>query len=463
MYTRIVLASTTILLSGGAGRALAQNTPPAGAHNPVSLVDERDRLRIYVPPVIPAAPAPMVPNYKVGNWKLALNDGWPENYQWVEPLPAPTQSVPLLVIFHKFGTSQLDMTVNTGFPQEIGNQGWYAVSPLAANTQHYSSMQSQAHMEAVLQDMLLRFPQIDRNRIYAVGFSMGGGAVVNYAARHLDPAKPMIAAVIAMSGTFALKDVYLTDPPTHPYLDFWFGNGTAGSADPFKLARSSVVNFDPISLQVYANEDLARNLTHIPLQILRPTDDMVPELPRESDVTAAHMLALGLVKGPNFDYQKVPFGWDVYDHRWSMLDDHWACEWLKTKTLSIPTSARTLADHDGVYFHFYVEQDVANAYTPFQWTLDAAHNALHLSATSNLKRLTVDSLGAGLNLGLPFGVDLSTSDGLGDEIVFTSVLAAPTGVTRDGNTTTSWSYNLAAHELTLSETDGLVHTWSVTP
>lgn len=463
MNQRLIFVAGALVIAGEADRAVAQVGPLVGAHSPVSIVDERDRLGIYGPPVLPPNRSTVAPNYAINSSSLNIGDGWPENYQWVEPIPAPTQLVPLVVIFHKFGTSQLDMKVNTGFPQEIGNQGWYAVCPLAANTQHYGSLQSQVHMEAVLQEILLRFPMIDRNRIYGVGFSMGGGAAANYAARHLDPAKPMLAAMIGMSGTYALKDVYFTDPPTRPYLDFWYGNGTAGSADPFMLARSSTVNFDPYTLQVYANEDLARNITHIPLQLLRAMDETVPELPRESNIMSAHMQDLGAVTGPNFDYQFVPFGLDVYDHRWSMLDDHWACEWLKPKTLTLPTSARTLADHDGVYFNFYVEQDAPNVFTPFDWMLDVPNNALHLSATSNLRRLTIDTLGAGLNPAQPFGVDLSTADGLPDEVVFTSVLASPTGVTRDGSATTSWSYNGAAHELALFETDGLAHIWSVVP
>ena len=463
MSTRFVLAAVSLSLSGPAVPALAQGGSPPALHNPISMVDERGRLGLFGPPDIPPGPAHAFPNYVVFNSSLSIGDGWPENIQSIEPVPAPTQLVPLLVMFHKFGTSQLDMTVYTGFPGELGNQGWYGLCPLAANTQHYGSLQSQVHMEAAIQDALLRYPMIDRNRIYAVGFSMGAGAVANYAARHVDPAKPMIAAMIAMSGGFALEHTYYSDPPARIYLDFWFGNGTPGSATPFNMARSSVINFDPLTFQVYSDEDLARNITHIPLHIVRAMDEKIAYLPRQCDVMAAHMQSLGATVGPNFDYKFVPFGHDVYDHRWSMLDDHWACEWLKPKTLTLPTSARTLADHDGIYFNFYVEQDAPNAFTPFRWVLDAANNALHLSATANLRRLSVDTLAAGLNPALPLHVDFSTADGLADEVVFTSVLAAPTSVSRDGNATNSWSYNSAAHELTLTEIDGLVHSWSIVP
>jgi len=464
MDSRLFLTSTALVLAGGAGGAFAQALgPQARPQRPYSIVDEAEGANVFGPPNVPPAGNYLSTNYVVGSGSLTIGDGWPEYYEWVEPVPAPTQPVPLLVVFHKFGTSQLDMTVNTGFPQEAGNQVWYAVSPLAANTQHFASLPSQVHMEAVLLDMLNRFPLIDRTRIYGVGFSMGGGSVTNYAARHLDPAKPMLAATIAMSGGFALKHTYYADPGARQYLDFWFGTNSPGSADPFKMARSSVVNFDPISSQVYPGEDLARNLTHVPLQILRAADEKIAYQPQECDVLAAHMQSLGAVVGTNFDYQFVPFGVDAYDHRWSMMDDHWACEWLKTKTLTLPTSASTLADRDDVYFHFFVEQDAPNAFTPFQWTLDVPNNALHLSATANLRRLTVDTLGAGLNPTQPIVLDVSTADGLSDEVVFTSVPAVPTGVTRDGSATSSWSYNSTTHEVTLIETDGLPHNWRIAP
>ncbi|MEO6708946.1 MAG: hypothetical protein ABI054_01980 [Planctomycetota bacterium] len=464
MKIRLVLASSSLVLTGGAERALAQTVTPPGVHTPFSVVDERERLEAFGPPNLPPVLNTANPSYTIRSFDAGiLPDGWPEKYIWAEQNVTPAQPVPLLVIFHKFGTSQLDMTVNTRFAQEAGNRGWYAVSPLAANTQHFSSIQSQNHMELVILDMLQRYPMIDPNRIYAVGFSMGSGAAANYAARHLDPAKPMLAAVVAMSGGFALKHTYFADPPTRQFLDFWFGNGSVGSADPFKMARSSVVNFDPITSAVYPGEDLARNLTHVPLQILRAMDEKILYQPQQCDVMAAHMQSLGAVVGPSFDYQTVPFGQDVYDHRWSMLDAHWACEWLSSKSLSLPIAARTLADRDDVYFHFFVQQDVANAFTPFDWMLDVPNNALHLAGTANLRRLTVDSLGAGLNTALPMRVDFATADGQADEVVFTSVLAAPTRVTRDGNPTSSWSYNSTAHELTLIETDGLAHSWSVVP
>ncbi len=464
MQSLLVLCLTPLLPGLWSPQVQAPTGTPAGAHNPVSMVDTGDGLALFGPPNYPSGPSYLGPtNHQIGSGSLNIGDGWPENFLYVEPLPAPTQPVPLVVMFHKFGSTQNDLTFNTNFPAEAGAQGWYLVCPLAANTQHFGSLPSQVHMEAVILDMLVRYPLIDRNRIYAVGFSMGGGAVANYAARHLNPAKPMFASMVAMSGGFALKHTYYSDVPVRPFLDFWYGNGGAGSADPWKMARSSAVNFDPITLVVENTEDLARNLLHIPMRIVRPIDDPVPYLPVQGDVMAAHMQTLGATVGPNFDYKFVPFGWDAYDHKWSMLDSHWAFNWMGTHTLTLPTSASTLADRDDTYFHFFVEQDAAGAFTPFTWNIDVPNNTLSFSATANLKRLTVDTLGAGINPLLQFTVNLATADGLADDIVITSVPSKPISVLRDTLPTSSWNYNATLGELTLLETDGLPHQWVITP
>src|SRR5688572_2091539 len=127
-------------LSLAARHAAAQTLPP-GAHNPPSIVDTGDRLQLFGPPEYPPAGAGNLgPNYNIYAGSLSLPDGWPENVWYVEPLPPPTQPVPLVVMFHKFGSTQNDLTANTNFAAEAGARGWYLVCPLAANTQHFGSL-----------------------------------------------------------------------------------------------------------------------------------------------------------------------------------------------------------------------------------------------------------------------------------------------------------------------------------
>lgn len=456
----IAMVGTWVLF---APTGAAQVSRPWRPHNPVSMVDTADRFGLFEGRGHSSSGPSNFNAFNEVHGSLVLNTGWPEDYIIIEPVPAPTQPVPLVVVFHKFGSSQKDMTFNTDFPAEAASRGWYAVCPLAANTQHFASLPSQIHMAAMLDFMVANYPMVDTQRLYGVGFSMGGGAVTNYAARHVDPSKPMLAAIVSLSGGFALNHTYYADPPTHFFLNFWYGNGTAGSADPWKMTRSSVIDFDPFTLAVNTQTDLARNLMNTPLLLARATQDGVPYLPVINDVFVSHMQGLGRTFGPEFDYQFVPLGQDVYDHRWRMMDEAWAFDWLAQHTLTLPTSQRTLADTDGVYYRFFVEQDAANAFTPFTWTIDAPNNTLLLSDTANLRRLTLDTLGAGLDPLQPILVQLATADGLADELVIRDMPAAPSQVIRDGQPTASWSYNSAAQEFTLLESDGLVHNWTIVP
>src|SRR5688500_1321954 len=106
----------------GSSHALAQSGRVPGAHDPRSVVDEIDRLNAFGPPAPPPGNGLVAPTtHRFGQGTLSLGTGWPETYVWVEPIPAPTQPVPLVVVFHKFGTSQKDMVKNTTFPQEVGS------------------------------------------------------------------------------------------------------------------------------------------------------------------------------------------------------------------------------------------------------------------------------------------------------------------------------------------------------
>jgi pimeloyl-ACP methyl ester carboxylesterase len=386
--------------------------------------------------------------------------GFIEKFLFTVPVPRPTGPRPLLVVFHKFGTSHGDVFFNTTYLQEAIKRGWYLVCPLGAAQSHFSSIEAQVNTEFVL-DWMSTHPafKIDRTRVYGVGFSMGGGSVTNYAARHVDPAHLMLAALIDHSGGVALKDTLLNDPAVQPIFDFWFGNGSAGSADPWKMERSSVINFDNFTLQVEQDRDLARNLMHIPMRIVRASNDTIPYLSRQSDVLHAHMLALGKVPGQGYGYYILPYT----GHSWSMLGESAACDWLQQFTLQVPSSGNTLADHDGVYFHFTLAQDQANAFTPFVWNADPPANRLSLSGTGNLKRLTADTAALGLGTGQTLTVDFATADGSGDEVGFSGWPKFPTNVLRDGVAWPAWSYNAVSKLLVLFELDGGAHTWKVIP
>src|SRR5262245_16368249 len=81
----------------------------------------------------------------------------------------------------------------------------------------YGNESFHRHTEAAIRDVLTQFC-VDRNRIYGYGLSMGGGNVLNYTARHLDPpaSEGMFAAAINHTGSVAFPIEYFNGNATNP-------------------------------------------------------------------------------------------------------------------------------------------------------------------------------------------------------------------------------------------------------
>ena len=392
----------------------------------------------------------------IGGFGMGTQTGYWEDFFVYSP--DQTKERPLLVVFHKYGVSHYDAWLNTEFFQEAVRRGWHIIAPLSASGVHMGSIEGQINTEKAIEWMMGNF-NIDKDRIYGVGFSMGGGAVTNFAARHLDHAKYSFAAVVDHTGGIAHEDTYVQSPSTQFVFDFWFGNGNPGSTDPFKMARSCLLDFHPDTLVVDPTNDLARNLTSVPIKVTRAAVEPLSTayLSKQCDVFVNHLLSLG----GKVVYEIVPY----FGHSWDMLDERATVDWLGVHRLKVPTAHSTLADGDYRYYHFDVTQDAPQAFTPFTWSVDTTLNRLDLSATANLADLGVDLASAGLSATQTFELNLSTSDNLADEVTLQGWPTAPTAVHRDGvQEFTNWNYDSIEQELVIQEFDGTAaHQWVITP
>ena len=424
-----------------------------------SLVRDRQSVSVQV---LPASG----PDSILLEVTISPGTGFVETFLVQVPKQLAGTPQPLLVVFHGYAGKHLEVQQETEFLEQADARGWFVMAPLGASKKHFSSIESQLNTETVFNWVLAGFgSRIDRQRIYAVGFSMGGGAATNYAARHLDPSQPMIAAVVDHAGGVALNNTYYHEiPAVQAIFDFWFGNGSPGSADPWKMSRSSVIDFDPVTLVTSTDDDLARNLMHVPLKITRAWVDPIGYVNDQCDALDQHMRNLGKVVGPEYSYELVPRGQQISAHSWSILPFGDVCDWLEQHTLQLPTEASTLADRDAKYFHFYVQQEASGAFTPFDWKIDIANNGLELTQTSNLARATVETLDAGLDPLAPIAVVVDTADGNADEIVLTRIASLPASVLLDGNANfANWAYDPVAQKLSLTAPDGGAHTWQIWP
>ena len=263
----------------------------------------------------------------------------------------------------------------------------------------------------------------------------------------------MFAALANHTGGVALQNTYWSDPPAQWIFEFWFGGNPF--THPFEFERSSLLNVAPGSTQVLPSNDLARNLTHVPIRSYRALGDPIFYLVQQTYGLDVHLQSLGATS------ELVDLNASIHD--WDTIDETEICDWLDQHELHVPSKADTLADRDGIYFHFFVEQDAPGAFTPFTWILTPAQNRVDLIATENLKRITVDVHSAGIDPTQVMKVGTGSADGLADQVLIPKVPAAPSLVLRDGQVTTLWNWDPLTHVLSLDEVASGYHLYEIQP
>ncbi|MFN0008399.1 MAG: hypothetical protein ACKVXR_10865 [Planctomycetota bacterium] len=398
--------------------------------------------------------------------EVTLNNtgsGWVEKFLLYTPVLTISHRAPLLVVFHRFGVSHWDAYYWTDYIEQARQRGWFVVAPLGATHASFGSLESQINIEAALRFTADNF-NVDRRRVYGVGFSMGGGDVTSYAARHLDPSGLMFAAIVNHTGGVSLANTWanewddndgddgIPNPLSHlevpDLLEYWYGGPP--SANYFNYQRSSTIDLDPTTETVGLGTDMSRNLAHIPVRNWMASSDPMVYLRSQTLAFDTHVQ----LQNPGNQFTTVP----ATIHKWSTLDFAATCDWLSQFTLQVPMASSTLADQDGKYFHFEVDQDVSGAFTPFSWIIDPITNRIVLYATGNLDRVSIDATAAGLAYSGALKLNVNTADGTGDEIRFVNVPQAPVSVTRDGLPATG-TWDPLANTFVVTESTNTTHMW----
>jgi len=385
----------------------------------------------------------------------SLGSGFDESFYLQLPLKIGAKKRPLLMVFHKFGSKANDPYLHTKFPLECSKRNWFMLSSLGASKKSFSSLPSQENRDDVLDwVMALYSNQIDTDRIYGVGFSMGGGSVTNWAARHLDPAKLRMAALVDHTGGVALEDTWKNEVSAiHDIMKIWFG-GPPGQF-PFEYQRSSVLSFKPGTMVGHRLKSLGSNLVDVPMKLVNADQDPLTYLVAQTKAFRDFLVPLGAT----VVYEEV----NSTVHDWATLDAKAACDFLSAFTLTTPLAADSLADRDGRWHWFDLSQDVTGAFTPVSWSIETASNKLELSNTANLKRIGIDLDEAPLSAALPLTVEMESADFLADIVDLTGYVNPPSAVLRDGLPTLAWTWDAGAQRVTLLETDPQEHVWQITP
>ncbi|MDP6956144.1 MAG: hypothetical protein QF599_09210, partial [Planctomycetota bacterium] len=366
---------------------------------------------------------------------------WEEVFILGVPLNPETSLSPLLVGFHQFETSERDFCLNTGFFDEALGRGWYVAAPRGAVQYSFGYPKAQDNTELVL-DFCLAYlgHAIDEDRIYGVGFSMGGTWMASQAARHLDASRGRFAALINHTGGVDVANIFDQscdddcDPPScggcsvicgsscqydiPDYLNVLFGGSPLDEPFAYRqvsllemiscspayfpgLAPSAWGTYGVGSWCVDGETDLGLNLLTTPMALFYLPDDGGPSGTVNSeqlDVLHDHMtntLGGSLCELWNNDSGTT--------HDWGTLDVVTACDYLAGHSLSEPLAETTTtsSDRDARWYDMDVTQEAAEAFTRWTWHLDpdspSGQQYFALFSTRNLATLKLHSADAGID------------------------------------------------------------------
>lgn len=382
--------------------------------------------------------------------------GWEEMFLVAVPPPSPGRK-PLLVAFHGYSSSPYSILYQTDYLEKARGRGWWAIAPLGAHQYNYGIDYAMDNIEAAI-TWITEHANIDPDRIYGVGFSMGGGVAAAYAAQHLDPRKPRFAAVVNHTGTVSMRDVFNNANATGILEDpLMFG----GSPDefPFAYAKASTIDYDLFTDTIDQGNDLARNLKYVAVKNWAVAGDPQDHLVAQAGLLHGQVELRGGTSNLQVGAGSV--------HTWDSLSERQVLNYLQSQVRQDPvpgTKTKTLVHRDGRFYHFDVTQRLDDRFSSFDWRIMSGINRIFLEKVTNLDHILFNAENANLQHDEPLEVIVQATESESLTIEVGGFMNPPTNVTRDSVATTNWSWNSQHHCLTLIEDDpSSYRLWTIEP
>jgi hypothetical protein len=395
--------------------------------------------------------------------------GWDEDFLIGIP-PAPLSPAPLLVLFHQYSVSEFDTYSKTEFFKEALMRGWYVVAPLGAHELNFGIDYSQQNIEVCLNWVTDFFGgALDSERVYGVGFSMGGGALMSYASRHIDPEGVRFAALLNHTGSLSVADLYErcgnndTTIFDHPEM---FGG--APSTNELGYQRASSIHLWPQAARIDTSSDFVRNLQSTYIETWYSDIDPNPCPLVAQNWALNRYLETTPYLNQSWDSSEQVF--TVNQHTWHLLDEGQILDTFTPLRAQDPTgTVDVLADRDARYFSVEIEQATQGVLSPFRFnSTPRGQNLIYFDRYSNISKVILHAAGAGLDTSLPLEVKLDGNARSSPiEFTITGYPNIPSDVTFTGTSSTDWAYDAALGRVTLQVTSpgqpGSYPTWGIIP
>jgi len=302
-------------------------------------------------------------------------------YQIPAGYDAESPALPLVIAYHGYGNSAGSVATQSTIDEECNARGWLYVAPTGIDDKLFGAPVSQANTAAAVQWMLDHF-HVDADRIYMVGFSLGGGISANFAARHRDPAGLMIAALGIVSGSLDWTMSWeLGLPPLKSWMENAYNFGASPQADPWAYQRSSALHvtsgsYPPLPGTLDAALSMAANLGATPAYVTWDLDDTLPEIVTQQPVLVDLLQSLGGA------VESHPITGTPVAHSWDVLDEPALFDFF----------AQHVAQRTPAAFHALADGDVAVSWAGLVQAAPHAFSRVDGNATASPATLSVTTL-----------------------------------------------------------------------
>ena len=330
--------------------------------------------------------------------------------------------IPLVMAYHGYGASANSVATLSTIEEECYERGWAYFAPTGMDDQLFGSPLCLQNLEAALDWMLTNF-NIDPDRIYAVGFSMGGGIMSNFAARHRDPGGTMIAALGIVSGTFDWTMSWKQGDQTLKTLmqsNFNFSGPANSPTYKFNYQKASgmfytYASYPPLvqALEPTLNNSLATNLRTIPTYIVWDTGDTLTEVQiQELDFFNVVNSLGGTVEYHTTSGTIHPLNGLPAPHSWAVLDENALFDFFADKVVDRqPASFHALIAESSTVSWMSLEQLFTNTFSIADGTLDTLIPSVALSGVLNATTVHLDMATLGISGSGPVRVNAGATAG----------------------------------------------------
>ena len=406
--------------------------PPVLPSSPRNTIYYADRVLITPPPAAASSTPPVMFDGFLPSGASGTGTSFPEvfKYQLGNSYDEFGPAHPLVLAYHGFGSSAGSVANASLIDEECDTRGWVYVSPTGLDDQLFGSPICQQHIEAVIQWMLDNF-NVDPDRIYAVGFSMGGGVVTNFAARHRDPAGIMLAAVGTVSATQDWVMEYTQgNAAVKTLLENFYNFGGSPSTKLFAYRQASGLHFDqatypPLPGTLLESFSMATNLHDLPAYLTYDTGDTITWVPSVNDALASLLSAAGasvtkVVTSGTVDGDGLPA-----PHSWAVLDEVELFDFFEGNAVDrFPAAFAAQLDLGGPVSWVQASQKLAGAFTYIDGSADAGSASVSVTNVANVAEVVIDAGAAGIT-SMPVHVIATADPGIRYTLRLTGFSATP--------------------------------------